>query len=240
MSHNAGIRFQSFLSKITAGLANWVRWDYFYITLILALSLWQFVRITWNVVTRDEITQFDESMVVTVNALTSSAVTNLALVITSLGSEYVIPVLAVISVAGFVSYRQFPEAALVTTSTLGGLFYTLLFKEIFGRTRPIVETSITLEPGYSLPSGHATIGMCFYGAFIYLIFRRIRPSWGKHLSITGLMTLILLIGLSRVYLGVHYPSDVLAGWFLGFSWLCLTILIYRRFWETPARFDPNT
>ena len=82
--------------------------------------------------------------------------------------------------------------------------------------------------GFSFPSGHALNSVAFYGLLIYLAWQNIRnPIW-KWFATCALLLVILLIGMSRVYLRVHYASDVLAGFAMGFMWLMLSILMLKR------------
>lgn len=81
-----------------------------------------------------------------------------------------------------------------------------------------------MQVGYSFPSGHSMVSMAFYGFLIYLIYNNIKNKYIKWILICSLSILIILIGISRIYLGVHYTSDVLAGFLLSISYL----VIYTR------------
>lgn len=93
-------------------------------------------------------------------------------------------------------------------------------KNILQRQRPI-EHRIIDEKGYSFPSGHSMIGMAFYGFLIYLIYRKVKNKYIKWTLIMGLILLIVTVGVSRIYLGVHYTSDVIAGFLVAFSYLTI-------------------
>ena len=103
---------------------------------------------------------------------------------------------------------------------------TSSLKELFERDRPnlIQEYDGT---GYSFPSGHSTGPMVFYGFIIYLIIRSRFPLVAKWIVGIVLGLLIFLIGFSRIYLGVHYASDVIGGFLLGFAWLATNIAIFE-------------
>ena len=100
-------------------------------------------------------------------------------------------------------------------------------KNIVRRTRPkgfrIIE-----ESGYSFPSGHSMVSMAFYGLLIYLIYKKVDNKYLKNCLIFLLSIIILLIGLSRIYLGVHYTSDVLAGFLLGISYLIVFVSVINE------------
>ena len=87
------------------------------------------------------------------------------------------------------------------------------------------ENRIINENGYSFPSGHSMISMAFYGFLIYLIYKYVKNKKLKYISITLISILIIFIGISRIYLGVHYTSDVLAGFLFSISYLIIYVLI---------------
>ena len=95
-----------------------------------------------------------------------------------------------------------------------------ILKFIIQRPRP-TEFRIIDERGYSFPSGHSMISATFYGFLIYLIYKNVKNKYLKYLLITMLIILIILIGTSRIYLGVHYTSDVLAGFLIAISYLII-------------------
>ena len=102
-----------------------------------------------------------------------------------------------------------------------------LLKRILQRPRP-TEFRIVEETGYSFPSGHSMVSMAFYGYLIYLIYRYIKNKYVKWILITILSILICLIGISRIYLGVHYTSDVLGGFLLSISYLVVYISSIKK------------
>lgn len=103
-----------------------------------------------------------------------------------------------------------------------------LLKRILQRPRP-EEFRIINESGYSFPSGHSMISMAFYGFLIYLIYTNVKDKYLKWSLITILGVLIIIIGISRIYLGVHYTSDVLAGFLIAISYLISYISIINKF-----------
>ncbi len=103
-----------------------------------------------------------------------------------------------------------------------------LIKRILQRPRP-TEYRIIEETGYSFPSGHSMISMAFYGYLIYLIYKYVKNKYIKWISIILLSLLICLIGISRIYLGVHYTSDVLGGFLISISYLIIYISAANKF-----------
>ena len=103
-----------------------------------------------------------------------------------------------------------------------------LLKRLLQRPLP-TEFRIIEETGYSFPSGHSMVSMAFYGYLIYLIYRFVKNKYLKWISIVLLSLLICLIGISRIYLGVHYTSDVLGGFLISISYLVIYISAFNKF-----------
>ena len=121
---------------------------------------------------------------------------------------------------------------------LGGLLLMFFLKQFFNRPRPLVPL---LEPvkGLSFPSGHALMSMSFYGLIIFLVWENITNRFWKWFLTTLLLLFILLIGFSRIYLRLHYFSDVMAGFAAGIIWLSLSIWSVRRMEQYSRRkIDP--
>ena len=103
-----------------------------------------------------------------------------------------------------------------------------LLKRILQRPRP-TEYRIIEETGYSFPSGHSMVSMAFYGYLIYLIYKYVKNKYIKWISIVLLSLLICSIGISRIFLGVHYTSDVLGGFFISISYLVIYVSAVNKF-----------
>lgn len=102
-----------------------------------------------------------------------------------------------------------------------------ILKFILRRPRP-TEFKIINETGYSFPSGHSMISMAFYGFLIYLIYKNIKNKYLKTTLIIILSLLIIAIGISRIYLGVHYVSDVIGGFLISISYLIVYIKLIKK------------
>ena len=103
-----------------------------------------------------------------------------------------------------------------------------LLKAILQRPRP-TEYRIVEETGYSFPSGHSMVSMAFYGYLIYLIYKYVKNKYIKWISIVLLSILVCSIGISRIYLGVHYTSDALGGFLISMSYLVIYISAVNKF-----------
>lgn len=108
----------------------------------------------------------------------------------------------------------------------GGL--NTIVKNIYQRPRPDQIEHLVEQGGYSFPSGHSMGSIILYGGILFMLIRMVKTKKAKWLLGIILGSLVLVVGMSRIYLGVHYPSDIIAGLSLGFSWLCFMIVIYGQ------------
>lgn len=158
--------------------------------------------------------------------LRSDALTPLVIGLSWLGSvKGEITVLILCSLWLFIRYRDWRKMLLITTALAGAVVWNTILKHLFERPRPELEHLMEAS-GYSFPSGHATMTSAFYGMITYFIWQYYRKK-GMHTSAKWIPLIgavfVLMMGLGRVYLGVHYTTDILAGFAAGGLWLCLLI-----------------
>ena len=134
------------------------------------------------------------------------------------GSVAVITTLCVLAIAAFLYFRQARTAALLAMTMVGMAALDVTLKMAFHRPRPVAYFGPT-PTTYSFPSGHAMGSVCFYGVLAAILAARASGRGAKWRIWMGAVLLIGLIGYSRIYLGVHYPSDVIAGYFAGAVWV---------------------
>jgi membrane-associated phospholipid phosphatase len=148
--------------------------------------------------------------------------------ITELGSKYGIGTLLLVSLLWLIiKKKDYVGSVLLIVGVVGGNALNKWLKVFIGRERPIVDPTVDGE-GYSFPSGHAMVGLIFYAFMFFLIQQN--TNWFKgRTSIALVSVLIFLIGYSRVYLEVHYMTDVLGGFFLGGIFLITMINSYFLF-----------
>lgn len=132
-----------------------------------------------------------------------------------------------ILVISYLLFKNYKRAIEIAAIGIGGFLVNYFMKLAFHRIRPPHPLIDPLQ-NYSFPSGHATSGFIFYGLLVYLIWKTSIPKLVKYAAAVMLLSFCLLIGFSRVYLRVHYPSDVIAGFCIGFAWLSLTIWLFER------------
>jgi undecaprenyl-diphosphatase len=150
-----------------------------------------------------------------------------AIDVTALGGGWVLG-LVVLAIVGFLALQGMRRTALfVAVSTIGGWVLNGLLKEVFQRPRPEVVPHLREVLTLSFPSGHAMTSAAVYLTLGALLMRIATRRATKIYCMAMAMLLTVLVGSSRVYLGVHYPTDVLAGWLAGLSWALLCWMVER-------------
>lgn len=162
---------------------------------------------------------FDETIRNFFQHIATPALTDTMIFFTYVGSGYGIIPLLIIAVAVLL-YKNYKRAAILLIITMiGESVLSFVLKHTFQRPRPAAFFDFKLPSSDSFPSGHAFASLCFFGALaLFISSRTANRSWQITVWITAVF-LFLIIGISRIYLGVHYPSDVVAGYAAGFVWL---------------------
>lgn len=157
--------------------------------------------------------------------LTSPPLNRIMLFITGLGKhQFLVPANLVVIFYFLIISKQSWFSIRSATIALSSLGLMFLLKYLFRRKRPLAPL-LNAVRGLSFPSGHAIMAVTFYGFIIYILFHTISHSGVKYFLTVFLVILILLIGFSRVYLRVHYASDVLAGFIIGLLWLFISLTV---------------
>lgn len=156
--------------------------------------------------------------------LISSNLTEIMKIITSFGSTYIMcGMTAVLIVLLGIKLKKWFYGISVVLNLIVVSSLNLVLKSIFLRSRPDI-LQLVYASGYSFPSGHAMVSIAFYGFLIYLCSCFLKSPWHQVLAVL-LIALILLIGISRIYLGIHYASDVMGGFLAGLTWLMIFIIL---------------
>ena len=141
--------------------------------------------------------------------------------VTALGEwSFVLGVLVLISLF-FIIKKKFRYDLVLWPVTVGGLGTAFVLKEIIHRTRPL--EAIIIETSSSFPSAHAVVSVVFYSFIFYLLAINTKSIFSKYLLISLVFIVPVLLGFSRLYLGVHYLSDVVAGYAIGDIWFLIGI-----------------
>jgi len=169
---------------------------------------------------------FDESVLRWIGARHTPFLDGVMLEITSLGTGTVVMMIVGVAALFLTLTRHKYSALLLLVATAGGLVLDMLLKMRIGRPRPHIFTWVTQAFGSSFPSGHAMSATIVYATVAYLAARLQKRLWARWFTMLFFALVIALICLSRLYLGVHYPSDVVAGVIIGLSWaaFCMATL----------------
>ena len=181
---------------------------------------------------------FDDAVLRWIGEHRPAAIEPLMLEITFLGTgSVVIMLVAVSGLFLWLSNHKY-SAILLLIATSGGILLNNLLKAGFGRPRPQIFDWGTHAVTWSFPSGHAMSAAIVYGTVAYLAARLQKRHWHRVLTMLAALVIILLIAVSRLYLGVHYPSDVLAGILIGLAWAAFCVALLEAFqlyskWRAP-------
>jgi undecaprenyl-diphosphatase len=159
--------------------------------------------------------------------------------ISALGSGSVTGLIVLISIIFFAVAGHYRYALLMLACSLGTLAGMALLKSFYERERPTVVTHIDPPGGHSFPSGHSMISAALYITIAVLIARTLQ-SRRQRVTVVAIGALLtMLIGFTRLYLGVHYPTDVIAGWTAGLLWALVCGLIVQRLGDRGAKDMPT-
>lgn len=189
---------------------------------IVVLCLILFSVICYGVLSYDSLVIDTKVYSFIADNLMSDGITSVLKVITELGGVAFIVLAGVLIFMFCKKIRWF-----VTFDLVGVTIINQVIKHIVRRPRPNVLRLVE-EDGYSFPSGHSMVSMAFYGIIIYLVYKNVTNKYLKWTLITLLSLLILSIGFSRIYVGVHYFTDVVGGFLLGLAYLIIYINIYNK------------
>lgn len=193
--------------------------------IILGVCLILFTTIMIFVITKNKL-YIDDIGYNIISKLRSNNMDKIVKFITNIGGTIVIGVVTIISLFIF---RNKKINICIVLNLLGiVVLNNVIIKNIIGRDRPNGINIIT-EAGKSFPSGHSAVSMVVYGYLIYLTYNYVNNKKIKYLLISILSILILVVGLTRIYLGVHYTSDVLGGYLLGIVYLLLFTYISDKY-----------
>jgi membrane-associated phospholipid phosphatase len=194
------------------------------ISVLLALAaLWMFAQVTDNIIDQESLSRFDSQVLVLLAPWRTDTGLAIASVVSRFGTVPVMSVLALLLVLSV--YRGQWRAVTVgwTLVMLGGKLVEEVLKHTFHRHRPIGALHYLNGASYSYPSGHSMGAMIGYGMLAYLALLRIRRPSGRVVVTASAAIIILVIGLSRLVLAVHFFTDVVGGYAAGAVWLALSI-----------------
>ena len=204
---------------------------------IAGFGLWAFAQITDEMIEQETLA-FDQSVLLTLHHLHRPWLDRLALVITNLGDPLTMAITSGVLVLLLLIRRRQAESAIFAVAASGAIGLNVLLKALFVRPRPQLWERMVTVRYHSFPSGHAMVSMVVLGLIAYWLAVR----FPKRRSLIFLVTPLLIgaIGLSRLYLGVHWPTDVIAGYAAGLVWLVICILSLEMLWKQRSRYSSRS
>lgn len=201
--------------------------------LVVVLGSWAFLELA-DEITEGEILSFDNQILIALrnpadlsDPLGPPWMETAMRDISSLGSTAVLVVL-ILSVVGFLALnRRYREAALIALTSLTGVLLVVGLKNLFIRERPGAVPHLTEVASQSYPSGHTLMSAVIYLSLASMLAPILKRKRSKIYVIVVALAATFLVGVSRIYLGVHYPTDVFAGWAVGLAWAALSWLIFK-------------
>lgn len=196
----------------------------------LGLSLVSLIVFAWitHTVLQSQTLILDTSLSQAVYSLRTPDLTQLMILISFMGADFMVLGAGIVTI--ILAWKKHKYEAVLFLAVLAiGLFLNILLKMIFQRPRPEFDPILDLSASYSFPSGHAMNSFIFYSVLAYFVYHFTHNVFLSFSAASASIIMILLIGFSRVYLGVHYPSDVLAGYIAGFFVFITAIVLQKSF-----------
>jgi membrane-associated phospholipid phosphatase len=207
--------------------------------LILAGSLWAFGQIVDEQIVEGQ-TATDERLADWLHGRATDPFTDVFRAITWTGNFLTLLVVTLVAVVVLWRRRERTDAVFVAFAFLGGQVLSNGMKLGFRRERPFFADPLATESTFSFPSGHALVSLAVYGALALLLARRISSHRRRGLLLAATAAWVALIGFSRLYLGVHFLSDVLAGFAAGAAWLALLYVALELKTRYTSRYLAST
>lgn len=174
---------------------------------------------------------FDQSALLWVNQHASPVFDAFFLAVTDLGGVIVLAVATLAIVITLLVRKKYPQALLIAVGVGSVSALNVLLKTLFDRPRPDLWEWLITETSFSFPSGHSVASCAFALCIVLLLWN---TKW-RILTTVVASIYVLLIGTSRLYLGVHYPTDILGGWLLAFTWVFLVAAVIYMYWPSAGK-----
>lgn len=229
----AGRGLVHLVARVSAGVSAHA---VFYLTLLVGLGI--VVGFTAAgaavydaVAEHDGISQIDQPALDLAIALRTPASTDAVTAFTQLGGPIGMPMIAALITAAMLwRWRSRTPLVLMVLATAGSLLMTNVGKAIVGRPRPPLSEAVPpYEYAFSFPSGHTLNSTVVAGVVAYLLLRRLHTPWARVLTVVLAVAWAVTMGLSRVFLGHHWLTDVMFGWLAGTAWVALIVTAHRLF-----------
>lgn len=193
--------------------------------LIIVISCWWFGGVAEDILTNDPLVAIDKQLTEWMEKHAVGSVTAIMLDVTFLGSVLFITAASLVTAIVLAVRRSWFLLSTLALASGGGSLLNLLVKQIFHRERPVFENPLVYLESYSFPSGHTMGATIFYGLLTVFLFHSVSRWRWRVLAVVIVTLLIALIGVSRIYLGAHFLSDVLGAMAIGLAWLSFSVTV---------------
>ena len=213
-------KYSNYIQKHDSAIRLLARFVVAYsIFIIVSLILVRFARNAWGHDTHS----LDSVLLNSINNFSTHLLNVTMPIMTDIGSPLVVLLMTLVFAALFVYKNERYRALVLLVSVPGALLANLILKTVFARERPNLITQLVHETGYSFPSGHAMASAVLAIALVAVLWNSRWRWWG----VVASSCFVIFIGYSRLYLGVHYPSDILAGWMLSAGWVVIVVALLK-------------
>ncbi len=186
---------------------------------VLAASTLAFAWLAVGVAAGGPIVSLDNAIAAWLHTHATGFATDVLGTVTQLGGATVLLAITVVAAVGLLLRRRVAHAALMAAALAGAEGLNMALKAAFERPRPGFSDPLATAAGFSFPSGHAMVSLTVYGALAFILATRVGSRRARVAIVVSAVALVVAIGFSRAYLGVHYVSDVFAGYCAGLAWL---------------------
>lgn len=182
-----------------------------------------------SAIVNESIAHFDTAVIEFVQGLEVPWLTSIMKVFTWIGSGYVVTAIALIGfIVLYFVLRYRHQAFLLLTVVTGSILLNKALKSYFKRERPEIHRILDAN-GFSFPSGHSMMAFALYAIIAYIAWRNVKTTMSRVALVLFTAFMIIMIGTSRIYLGVHYPSDIVGGFAVSALWMTFAISVYAYF-----------
>ena len=205
-----------------------LRYISFYLIFGLTLSsvcLWLFAALAKQVLANAPITAIDHELANALHARATPLGTTVYRIVTAFGGSWIVAIAIGVGLL-FLIQRRWSYLAIWIMALAGGGLLSLQMKAIFARPRPVFTNPLLIEHSFSFPSAHAMTSLITYGILAYFLWHEVHNRIVRILIVFAAVMLVMLIGISRMTLGVHYLSDVLGGFMAGGLWLGVCVAAF--------------
>jgi membrane-associated phospholipid phosphatase len=210
--------------------------------IVFSTAMGLFLVIAFAIVLSAPLAALDANVATWLHVRLTPLISNAMAAVSFLGAPTTLTVVVVAGSLLLLRRRRYVEAAKLSTIVLGGNFLNFCLKHLIQRGRPVFDDPIFSLPTYSFPSGHAMASTVFYGLLAIYASANASQRHAVYVAIAAAVFMVVLVSFSRIYLGLHYLSDVVGGIAEGIAWLalCFAALHYIRRGEAGAGVDADS